>query len=108
MVIWKGLGILVPIQFFGILVLVQVCVDAIYGQGFYTGNDWPKQVAMIVASISLLPVGLLLNRSQIVEETEAIAEPPPREPARQTLFFVPYQHWTWAGLGLLLLLEAAR
>lgn len=107
MVIWKGLGILVPVQFFIVLVLIQVSVDAVWGQGFYTGNDWPKQAAMISASISLFPVGLWLNRRQNVEQTEAISEPPPREPARHTLFFVPYQHWMWAGLGLLLLVEAA-
>ncbi len=108
MVIWKGLGILVPVQAFVVLVLFQLGVDAIWGQGFYTSNDWPRQVAMIVASISLLPAGLWLNRNQNVEEAGAISEPPPREPARHTLFFVPYQHWTWAGLGLLVLVEAAR
>ena len=108
MVIWKGLGILVPVQFFVILVTIQAGVDAVWGQGFYTATHWPKQTAVIVASISLLPVGLWLNRNQNVEEAEAISEPPPREPARHTLFFVPYQHWTWAGFGLLLLWETSR
>ena len=108
MVIWKGLGIFVPVQFFILLVLVQAGTDAIWGQGFYTANDLPKQAAMILASISLFPVGLWLNRNQNTEDAAAISEPPPREPARHTLFFVPYQHWMWAGLGLLVLVEAAR
>ena len=105
MLIWKGLGILVPVQFFLITLAFQVGVDAIWGEGFYTDNSWPKQVAMIVASISLFPVGLWLNRRQNVVEDSAISEPPPPEPARHTFFFVPYQHWMWAGLGLLLLVE---
>lgn len=107
MVIWKGLGILVPIQFFVVLVLFHAGVDAIWGPGFYTANDWPKQAAMIVASISLLPVGLWLNRNLDVVVDSAIAEPPPREPARHTFFFIPYQHWMWFGLFLMVLLKYA-
>ena len=107
MIIWKGLGFLVLVQFFVVLMLFQAGVDAVNGQGFYTANDWPKQAAMIVASISLLPVGMWLNRRRNIDESAAISEPPPREPARHTLFFIPYQHWMWAGLGMLLLLETA-
>ncbi len=107
MIIWKGLGFLVLVQFFVVLMLFQVSVDAINGQGFYTANDWPRQAAMIAASISIFPVGLLLNRSQNVVEASAISEPPPRQTARHALFFIPYQHWMWAGLGALLLLETA-
>ena len=105
MVVWKGLGIFVPVQFFIVLVLFQAGVDAIWGQGFYTGTDWPKQAAMVVASVTLFPVGLWLNRNMNVVDDAAISEPPPREPARHTFFFIPYQHWMWGGLGLLVLLE---
>ncbi len=107
MLIWKGLGILVPVQFMVVLVAFQAGVDAIWGQGFYEANERPHQVAWIVASISLFPAGLWLNRNQSAVEPSAISEPPPREPARHTFFFVPYQHCMWAGLGTLVLVETA-
>ncbi len=107
MIIWTGWGILVPVQFVGLLFLVDPIVIAIWGSGYNPSQDEPSRIAMIVASISLYPVGRWLNQGRTTAGEPTMLEAAAREPARHTFFYIPYQHCMWAGLGLLLLLESA-
>ena len=93
LVVWRGFGWLVPIVVFGALILSQLTVDALYGEGFYRANGWPKQAAFIVAAFFVGCLGFYLNhkKRQILideESGEAVGKAPPH-----SLFFIPIEYW---------------
>lgn len=93
LIIWRGWGWLVPIVAFAMMVLTQVAVDGIYGDGFYTANAWPKTVAVVVAGLSIGLLGLYLNyvkRGTIIDEEtgEVLGKSP-----SHYLFFIPVEYW---------------
>ena len=100
LVVWRGFGWLVPVLVFAALILSQLSVDAVYGEGFYTANTWPKQVAFVVAAFSIGFLGFFLNHKwrQILidEETgEAVGKAP-----AHSLFFIPVEYWAVIVLAL--------
>ncbi|MDJ0711802.1 MAG: hypothetical protein QNJ14_15535 [Woeseiaceae bacterium] len=100
LIVWRGFGWLVPVVVFGALILSQLSVDAVYGEGFYTANGWPKQLAFIVAALSVGFLGFFLNHTkrQILfdEETgEALGKAP-----SHSLFFIPIEYWAIIVLAL--------
>ena len=107
MIIWTGWGILVPVQFIALTVLAETVVSTIWGPGYYSSQDEPSRITSIVASISLYPVGVWLNKGRTSAGESVMLQAGPRESARHTFFFIPYQHCMWAGLGLMILLESA-
>ena len=101
LVVWRGFGWTVPVVVFGALILSQLSVDAVYGDGFYTANTWPKQAAFIVAALFVGFLGFFLNHKKrgvlIDEET---GEPVGKAPAH-SLFFIPIEYWAIIVLALL-------
>ena len=100
LVVWRGLGWLVPVIVFGALILSQLSVDAVYGEGFYTANGWPKQAAFVVAALSVGLLGFVLNhvKRQILvddETGEALGKAP-----SHSLFFIPIEYWSIIVLAL--------
>ena len=100
LVVWRGLGWLVPVLVIAALILTQLSVDALYGDGFYTANAWPKQAAFIVAALSIGLLGFVLNymKRQMLfdEETgEALGKAP-----SHSLFFIPIEFWAIIVLAL--------
>lgn len=78
---------------FGVMILSQVAIDAMYGDGFYTANDWPKTAAIILAALSVGLLGIFLNhikRGTIVDENtgEVLGKSP-----SHYLFFIPVEYW---------------
>ncbi len=101
LVVWRGFGWLVPVVVFAALILSQLSVDAMYGDGFYTANTWPKQAAFILAAVLIGLLGLLLNYTNrqvlIDEETgEELGKAP-----AHSLFFIPIEYWSIIVLALL-------
>ena len=92
-IVWTGLGWLVPVIWIVALVLTQSSIDAVYGEGFYTANAWPKQAALLVAAVPICILGIYLNhvkrQALIDEETGKVLD---RAPAH-TLFFIPIEYW---------------
>ena len=72
LVVWRGFGWLVPVVVFAALVLSQLSVDSLYGEGFYTANTWPKQAAFILGAIAVGLLGFILNhvKRQILVDEE--------------------------------------
>lgn len=100
LIVWRGFGWLVPVVVFGALILSQLSVDAVYGEGFYTANGWPKQLAFVVAALFVGFLGFFLNHTkrQILfdEETgEALGKAP-----SHSLFFIPIEYWAIIVLAL--------
>lgn len=93
LIVWRGFGWLVPVLAFGVMILSQVVIDALHGDGFYTANAWPKTVAIILAALSVGLLGIYLNhikRGTIVDEDtgEVLGKSP-----SHYLFFIPVEYW---------------
>ncbi len=101
LVVWRGFGWLVPVVVFAALILSQLSVDAMYGDGFYTANTWPKQAAFILAAVLIGLLGLLLNYTnrQVLIDEETGGELG-KAPAH-SLFFIPIEYWSIIVLALL-------
>lgn len=100
LIIWRGYGWLVPVVILGVMALSQLAVNALYGDGFYTANAWPKNVAVILAALSIGLLGLYLNyikrRTLVDEETgEDLGKSP-----SHYLFFIPIEYWAVITLAL--------
>ncbi len=100
LIVWRGLGWLVPVLVIAALILTQLAVDAVYGQGFYTANAWPKQAAFIAAAVFVGLLGVFLNHMRrgllIDEETGEVVGKAPSH----TLFFIPVEYWAVIVLAL--------
>ena len=100
LIIWRGYGWLVPVVVFAALILSQLSVDAVYGDGFYTANAWPKQAASMVAAILVGFIGIYLNHTkrqiQVDEETGQVLGKAPSH----SLFFIPIEYWALITLAL--------
>jgi hypothetical protein len=101
LIVWRGLGWLVPVFVFAALMLSQLSVDTIYGDGFYTANTWPKQAALIVAAFAVGVLGIYLNhkRRQLLIDEET-GETVGKAPAH-SLFFIPVEYWAVVVLALI-------
>ncbi|MEO0366858.1 MAG: hypothetical protein AAF265_15365 [Pseudomonadota bacterium] len=106
LVIWRGLGWLVPVGSFGVLILTQWTIDGIYGDCFYTENEWPKYVGIGASALFVAVLGIVLNhvlREHIVDEkTGAVLEKTPSH----SLFFIPIEYWSLLMVGLAYLMYA--
>ncbi len=104
LIVWRGFGWLVPVVIIAALILLQLSVDAVYGDGFYTADAWPKQAAFIVAALSVGFLGFFLNHTKrqllFDEETgEALGKAP-----AHSLFFIPIEYWAVIIIAALFLL----
>ena len=87
------MGWVVPIIAIAGLLLVQLTIDKIMGDGFYTANSWPKSLALgfVVICVGLLGYYLnIVKRPRITNPDTGVEE---RE-ASHTLFFIPVQYWS--------------
>jgi hypothetical protein len=93
LVVWRGFGWLVPVIVVAALILTQLSVDAVHGEGFYTANAWPKTVAFVAAAICVGLLGLFLNymKRQVLVDDET-GEAVGKAPAH-SLFFIPVEYW---------------
>ena len=110
MLIWKRWGILAIVIGFGSLVMTQLLVDAVWGEGTYTADSglWAGVGSLLGGAVTLA-VGLRLNRWARTEEGPwlPISQLPYRE--RHTLFWVPMEYWgaLLTMLGLIMIIGRA-
>ncbi len=92
MIIWRGAGFLVPVIVFASFLLMQISMDAIWGDGYYKSNEWTKTAAIIVAALVIGLLGYFLNYKKrtkaIDEETGDVVKSP-----AHSLFFIPIEYW---------------
>ena len=95
MVIWKGLGILVPLIIFAVLIGAQASVDSVMGDGFYTDSDLAQGVALMLGGFVSFLWSSWRNRRWIVILREETADGIEFGGA-DSLFFVPTEYWSLA------------
>lgn len=93
MLIWRGRGIWVPLIFIGVLLATSLAVDAIFGEGFYTNQFWPKALAIGIMAVLLAAVGYFFNhkkRQVIVDPVSGVR----RKSPSHTFFYIPIEYWS--------------
>lgn len=84
MIIWRGRGFLVVVIVFMTLLLMQLGLDGLNGDGYYLSHAWPKVLAGLIAATPIWLLGKKWN-----DESDGA----------HTLFFVPMQYWAFVVLA---------
>ncbi|MDQ1558488.1 MAG: hypothetical protein QOD32_1548 [Pyrinomonadaceae bacterium] len=95
LIFWSGLGILVPILTFFVLVLTQVLTDSLFGDGAYTAHGLPKLLALWGAAALMWLFGSLLAR----RPGRVLFDPQTGQQvllkSRHTFFFIHVEYWAY-------------
>ena len=93
MVVWQGLGILVPFVVIVTMAAVQWLADLMMGGGFYSHHTATQVTAALLAAVFVTALGLYLRGKggRVVVDKETGREIVLRR--RHTLFFIPIEYW---------------
>lgn len=102
--IWQGWGILVVVLYFGIGILMQNLINAVFHDPeYYSNNAWPIFLTAVVSGLAIWFVGLRFNgrKGQILIDKETGHEVELK--STHTFFFIPMQYWAIIIMVLTLL-----
>jgi hypothetical protein len=93
MVIWSGLGFLVPAITFLLLLIAEYVTESLFrDESYYQAHGWPKLLAFFLAGAVIWPLGVYLNRKQgkvmIEKETGKEVFKPDH-----SFFFIRIDYW---------------
>lgn len=101
MVIWSGLGFLVAVITFGSCLLFNFLLDAQFGEGYYSSQQWAIGAALIVGGIVSSGIGFTLKgRSDRHVVDEATGERMVINNSNHSFFFIPMH---WAGVVIVVI-----
>ncbi len=111
MIIWSGLGFLVPALTFGCLVFAEFTTEVLFAnENFYQENAWPMAAGFLLAGLVVQCAAKVINDPEpkvIVDEKmgERILSGSPRH----TFFFIPMTYWAFIlpALGGVIVVVAA-
>jgi hypothetical protein len=78
--IWRGLGILVPIVWFATAFLMQILTDKLFGTGVYAAWSVPKILGSIVVGLLLSVIGIAVNKDKYADN-------------KHSFFWIPFEFW---------------
>lgn len=82
MIIWRGLGWLIPAILFAVLIATHLSVNAYMGDDhFYSATAWPKYLAVGIGSVLVIISALIIRKRD------------PENRGGHALFFIPYIFW---------------
>ena len=94
MIIYSGIGYLVPVFFIAPLVIAGSILN--YGFGIdvlESSSWWPLHSMIILGAIVTFAVGALLNRNMLVETTFEKSGPVRVLRPRHTLYYIRIEYW---------------
>ena len=101
MIIWKGAGFLVAVIAFGMLLLTELSVEALFKDDkYYQTHGWPKLAAFVIAGWIVFFIGNYLNRKQgrVVIEKDTGREVVLK--SEHSLFFINVEYWSYILFAL--------
>jgi hypothetical protein len=94
MVIWNGLGFLIAVITFPLLLSAEYITEWLaVNDSYYQDHGWPKLLAFFLAGAIIWPLGAYLNRKQgkvVIEKEsgkELLIKP------HHSFFFIPMEYW---------------
>jgi hypothetical protein len=106
MIIWQGIGILVGIVIFAMVIAVKYSVGAIMNDpDYYQLHGWPKLIALWLAAAALYVMARQLDKvpGRVLVDKATGQEVVLK--SRHSLFFIPVKGWSFISfaLGIILL-----
>jgi len=107
--VWRDYGYLVVVFYFGALLLTQLVVDHLLGEGFYSATTWPKDLGVGLGALLCWTVGRWLNsgagagRRLVDPET---GEEVVLKASRHEFFFIRVEYWGIIGVIACIVLTA--
>jgi uncharacterized integral membrane protein len=91
LIIWRGLGILIPAIVFGFVVLTNLACNAQFGADYWKQHTWPAGVALLASAVTCILCGRYFEtrRKRIAREHK----PGGFIPLRNDLFYINYLWW---------------
>ncbi|MBY6188498.1 hypothetical protein KUV89_17935 [Marinobacter hydrocarbonoclasticus] len=83
LIIWRGLGWLVPVLVAVVFVGMQLLLNSLFGEGTYRAEGWSLWLTVGIASVLIGFFGLLVNQRDGEEGHRR----------SHALFFIPVQYW---------------
>ncbi len=94
MIIWNGLGFLVAVIVFILLLAAEYVTEWMFADdSYYQAHGWPKLLAFFIATAMIWPLGIYLNRKEgkvLIEKAtgkEVLIKP------NHSLFFIRMEYW---------------
>lgn len=102
MIIWRGLGIVVPIIAFFVCLCVELLVRSHFGANYYQREGWPIFLALSISGVICWALGTMLEKrpGKVVIEKETGKEIILKN--SHDLFFIPIKFW-----GLIMIVGGA-
>jgi hypothetical protein len=100
-IIWRGWGVLVVIIPIVFLLLGQLAIDAVYGDGFYKAqSSWFAPLMFILSSPLIYYIGYKLNdkNEKILIDPETNEEVILKK--SNDLFWIPMQYWAFIVVSI--------
>ncbi|MCZ7586430.1 MAG: hypothetical protein M5R36_25595 [Deltaproteobacteria bacterium] len=90
--VWRKLGFLAVVIPFSLLCIVQIVVDSIFGEGFYSQHDLIGGFLLMISGFIVFFLGRRLNNPAPPPLGESQATPIRKEPVH-TFFWIPMEFW---------------
>ena len=103
-VVWRGLGILVPIVMLACIVATNQLVDVLIGSPDYSKwNYWPKAVGAVIAAAAVWFSGRFLHSrpGELVIEKDTLREVVRKK--THSLFGIRFEYWAFLPLAFSIL-----
>jgi hypothetical protein len=91
-IVWRGFGWAVPVIVIAAFILMQLSVNTILGEGYYSSNEWPKTASILIGAALVGLLGYFLNyqkRTVVVDEETGEKH----KSSSHALFFIPIEIW---------------
>ncbi|MBI1871095.1 MAG: hypothetical protein HYS07_07885 [Chlamydiae bacterium] len=93
MIIWSGLGFLVAVITFAMLVLTELGAKAMFNLSYYQDHGWPKMFAFVVSGVMVWVLGRFLSKKpgRVVIDKGTGKELELKK--GHSLFFIKMEYW---------------
>lgn len=106
MIIWSGLGFLIPIIGFGCLLLGEAVTESLFQDtSYYQNHGWPKLAGLLIAAALVHLLGTALDRRPGRTMIDKATGQEVTLRGSHSLFFIPMKYWSYVfgALGVLFL-----
>jgi hypothetical protein len=93
-ILWNGLGFLVPVITFGCLLLTEFAIEAAFHDDhYYQAHGWPKLVGFVSAALIVWPLARYLRPKPARALVGPLAQDQVVSQRSHSLFFIPMEYW---------------